>query len=196
MTNHIESVSIYPVFNHAFITTEHPEGDLESLGDALGRDFVAMKFYNGFFKTYLNDGSRNEDWFGYGLDVLAPCDAIVESVRIVESENEPGSHINKPSGSVTFLCENNIRIAYGHLTDITVKPNDKVVAGQAFSKCGNNGTSWSPHVHVGAWKDHEPLQISVDLTALGKIQREIGDAFYFMTDDDKTKTDFYQSFTK
>lgn len=190
------SVTIYPVFKQAFVTSEHPEGELLYLGDALGRDFIGVKFVDGFIRTFINDGKRNEDWFGYMIDVLAPSDALVESVNIAESENTPGTHTNTPASSVTFLCENDIRIAYAHLTDITVKPNDKIVKGQPFAKCGNNGTSWSPHVHVGAWKNQQPLQIQVDLTALGKIQREVGNEFYFLPDDQETSERFHQSFKK
>lgn len=196
MKNTIDFVNIYPVFKQAFMTSEHPEGELPYMGDALGRDFVAFKFVDGFARTFVNDGKRNEDWFGYMLDVLAPCDALVESVNIVETENIPGTHTNRPGGSVTFLCENGVRIAYGHLTDIKVQPNDKVVKGQPIAKCGNNGTSWSPHVHVGAWKGQQPLQIQVDLTALGKIQQEVGDEFYFLAEDNETSERFHQSFKK
>lgn len=124
MKNSIDFVTIYPVFKQGFVSSEHPEGELEYVWDALGRDFV-----NGFARTYIKDGSRNEDRFGYMLDVHASCDALVKSVNIVEIENLPGSHINRPAGSVTFLCENNIRIAYAHLTEITVKPNEKVIRG-------------------------------------------------------------------
>src|SRR5690625_2072603 len=190
------SVTIYPVFKQAFMTSEHPEGELQPMGDALGRDFVAVKFVDGFTRTFVNDGKRNEDWFGYMLDVFAPCDALVESVNIVESKNTPGTHTNTPTSSVTFVCENDVRIFYGHLIDIKVKPHDRVVKGQHIAKCGNNGTSWHPHVHVGAWKDQQPLQIQVDLTELGKIQRDVGDAFYFLDDDQETKESFRQSFKK
>lgn len=196
MENINQSVNIFPVFKQAFITSEHPAGELQTMGDALGRDFVGVKFIDGFLRTFVNDGKRNEDWFGYMLDVFTPCDALVERVNIVNSENNPGTHINKPAGSVTFLCENGIRIAYAHLTNITVQPNDKVLRGQPFAKCGNNGTSWSPHIHVGAWKDQQPLQIQVDLNELGKIQQEVGDEYYFLADDKETAARFRQSFTK
>lgn len=193
MVKNQKYITIYPVFNQAFLTTEHAEGELEYLGDALGRDFMVMKFVDGFSRTYLGDGKRNEDWFGYKADVLAPCDAVVEKITINVDENTPGSHTNKSAGSVIFRCEDDVRIAYAHVTDIKVEVNEQVVAGQKFAKCGNNGTSWAPHIHVGAWKDNEPLQIIVDLSALGKIQREQGDN-YFLEDDEKTRHDFKESF--
>ncbi len=187
-------VTIYPVFNQAFYTSEHPEGELNYLGDALGRDFVAVKFIDGFCRTYLGDGKRNEDWFSYKLDILAPCDAIVERVNINSIENNPGSHTNKPAGSVTFRCKDCVRIVYAHVTDVSVEVNDTVVVGQPFAKCGNNGTSWHPHVHVGAWKDGKPLQINVNLSALGKIQREQGSKYFFLEDDEETLDSFRDSF--
>lgn len=187
-------VMIHPVFKQLSMTAEHPEGELSQLGDALGRDFVIAKFIDGFLRTYLNDGKRNEDWFCYQVDVLAPCDAIVEKVNVNTEENNPGSHTNTPSGSVVFRREDGVRIAYGHVRDIQVEVNDKVAAGQVFAKCGNNGTSWSPHIHVGAWKENQPLQIVVDLQVYGKLQREQGNIFSFLENDEETKELVSESF--
>jgi len=49
---------------------------------------------------------------------------------------------------------------------------DKIVAdaercgrsfeGQVIAQVGNNGRSHHPHIHVGAYKDTEPLQIRFD----------------------------------
>lgn len=145
-------------------------------------------------RLYRDDGKRNEDWFGYMADVLAPCDAVVESVRVNPVENTPGSHTNKPAGGVIFKRDDGVRIAYGHVADIQVAVGDRIVAGQVIGKCGNNGTSWMPHIHVGAWKENEPLQIVVDLKALGEIQRKVGDSFTFLVEDEETKQHFEESF--
>ncbi|WP_062107489.1 hypothetical protein [Bacillus niameyensis] len=59
----VKFVVIHPVFNQSYLTSEHPEGEVEYLGDAIGRDFMVAKFVNGFMKMYLNDGKKNEDWF-------------------------------------------------------------------------------------------------------------------------------------
>jgi murein DD-endopeptidase MepM/ murein hydrolase activator NlpD len=69
-------------------------------------------------------------------------------------------------------------VLYGHVDGIEVKPGDAVVAGQRIAKVGNNGYSWYPHIHVGAWKDDTPLQIRFDLRALGRLQSEDPDRYY------------------
>lgn len=189
-------VIIHPVFNQCFLTTEHPEGQLEYLGDAIGRDFMVAKFFNGFLRPYLNDGKRNEDWFSYKADVLAPCEAIVEKIQINSVENTPGSHTNKPAQCIVFRRKDDVRIAYAHVMDIHVEVNDKVEAGQIIAKCGNNGTSWNPHIHVGAWKGDEPLQIIVDLQAYGKIEKEQGDRFIFLEDDEESKRKVKEGFKR
>src|SRR5699024_8515554 len=107
-----------------------------------------------------------------------------------------GSHPNKPSGSVVFRCQDGTRITYGHLTAISVTQNEIVRKGQIFAKCGNNGTSWNPHVHVGAWKDQQPLQIRIDLKALGKILKDQKEDYYFLLDDKDTKNQVRESFEK
>lgn len=80
--------------------------------------------------------------------------------------------------------------------DIHVEVNDKVEAGQIIAKCGNNGTSWNPHIHVGAWKGNQPLQIIVDLQAYGKIEKEQGDRFTFLEDDEESKRKVKESFKR
>ena len=53
-------------------------------------------------------------------------------------------------------------------------------SGQVVAKVGNNGYSRHPHIHIGAWKGNEPLQIRFDLRAMGKQYRELGVEKYSM----------------
>jgi murein DD-endopeptidase MepM/ murein hydrolase activator NlpD len=169
---------IHPVYNRLSILTEHPEGELEYLGDALGRDCVVVKFVDGWIRLHDGDGSRNEDWFGWGAAVLAPFDSVVESVHHNPVANEPGHHSGGKAGSVIFLLDGGVHVLYVHVDGIEVKLGDAVVAGQRIAKVGNNGYSWYPHIHVGAWKDDTPLQIRFDLRALGRLQSEDPDRYY------------------
>ena len=59
-----------------------------------------------------------------------------------------------------------------------VKVGDTVKAGDIVAKVGNNGTSFMPHIHIGAWKDKEPLQISFDLKKMGKIMFAVGKSYF------------------
>ena len=45
-----------------------------------------------------------------------------------------------------------------------------VTAGQRVARVGNNGFSWYPRIHVGAWLDETPLQTQFDLRAQGRLQ--------------------------
>ena len=48
-------------------------------------------------------------------------------------------------------------------------------AGDPVARIGNNGSSFHPHVHVGAFRgdmmseDAVPLQVRMDLAAMGRV---------------------------
>ncbi len=169
----IEAVVIHPVFSRRFVVAEHPEGELPWPGDALGCDcMVVARTASGWTALYQNDGSNNEDWIGWHAEVLAPFDGVVERVTLNEITNQPGIPASEPTASIVFRRSDGVRVMYGHLDNITVKPGDTVAAGLSVGLCGNNGYSMHPHVHAGAWLDETPLQIRFDLVAMGRLQRE------------------------
>ena len=61
-------------------------------------------------------------------------------------------------------------MVYAHLDSMRVHQGDHVAVGQVVALDGNNGTAKNPHVHVGAYRGKEPLQIRWDLAAEGRIQ--------------------------
>ncbi len=69
------------------------------------------------------------------------------------STNEPGSmNRDGKTGLIVFEDEEEgITIAYAHVREIEVRQGDTARRGDAARKVGNNGTSRSPYVHVGAW---------------------------------------------
>lgn len=176
-------VLIHPIYDQAFTCSEHPEGQYMYIGDMLGVDCMVEKFVDGWMRTYKNDGKRNEDWYGWGCDVLAPFAGTVESIHINPFTNEPGSIREGRAGSITFAREDGVRIVYAHVMDVSVEVGDRVQAGDRVAKVGNNGFSRCPHIHVGAWIDKTPLQIRFDLSAMGRQLREKGERGYFMTAD-------------
>ena len=173
----IEAVEIHPFSPRIFSCTEHPEGKLAYIGDALGTDcliqggFDEMRRGPGeFLRSYRTSGLTNEDWFGWNEPVLAPFDGIVEKVSVNAITNEPGT-LGKPSASmIVFAREDGTRVLYAHLQDISVSRGARLKAGQKVAKIGNNGMSWSPHIHIGAWRNNKPLQIRWDLRAMGKLR--------------------------
>jgi len=172
----IEAVTIAPLFRQAFICGEHPEGELEWPGDALGTDCLVTGGIDprspvGFARTFRTDGMRNEDWYGWGAEVLAPFDG--EVIRVVANDvvNPPGRFGKPPAAMLMFRRDDGVVVVYGHVAGVRVAAGERVSAGQVVALVGNNGMSRSPHIHVGALRGDTPLQIRWDLRAMGRLQR-------------------------
>ena len=78
------------------------------------------------------------------------------------------------SASITFRDENGVHFVLAHVRDIAVEEGQQVMAGDPVAKFGNNGYSRSPHVHIGAWKGEQPLQIRWDQSRM-KLAPEFRD---------------------
>lgn len=107
-------------------------------------------------KLFSGDGSRNEDWYGYGVDLLAVADGTVAAVGDGQPDQKPlapAAGIGKPedySGNhVSLAISPGVFAIYAHAKpgSITVKPGDKVTKGQVIGKLGNSGNSSGPHLH-------------------------------------------------
>lgn len=168
----IGEVELAPLFYQRFACTEHVEGELTDLGDALGSDCLVlggMGAPGGFMRFYKTDGAKNEDWYGWHVEVHAPFDGIVIEVASNRITNTPGKPGQPPPGYIKFKRADGLVVVYAHLDDIKVHPGDHVRVGQVVALDGNNGTAKNPHVHVGAYLGNTPLQIRWDLAAEGRI---------------------------
>lgn len=173
----IGQVLVSPLFRERFMCAEHSEGELEYPGDALGTDCVVTggvdpRSPDGFSRTYRGDGARNEDWYGWGAEVLAPFDGEVMEIVRNDVVNEPGRFGKPPAAMVAFRRDDGAVVLYGHVADVRVAQGERVRAGQVVAKVGNNGMSRNPHIHVGALRDGTPLQVRWDLRAMGELQRQ------------------------
>lgn len=94
-----------------------------------------------------------------GVDLNAPVDTEIavdfnaEVVHVDDDHPEEGGW----GPRVIFLHKKaRVYVVYAHLgNDVTLKPGDKVKAGEVFAKVGHpkrNG-GWYPHVHVQAVED-------------------------------------------
>lgn len=111
-------------------------------------DFIVVAADGRFVKT---DGKTNNDYYSFGLDVLAPADGeVVEAVD--------GLRDNAPKETNNFnFCGNYIMIKHdektysilGHLQQgsVAVKRGEKVKKGQTVALCGNSGNTTDPHLH-------------------------------------------------
>lgn len=166
-----KKVLIHPVIetgeDQYINTREHTYRPQLRLGDQLARDFmVAATTKHGILEFYKNDGTTNEDYYGWKKKVMAPFNAKVTRVNEADSTNKPGKMSGdiRP-GLIFFKKDNGPTVIYAHVRDINVEKGDRVQAGEIVAKVGNNGNSRAPHVHVGAWEGDTPLQIQVDLYA-------------------------------
>ena len=107
--------------------------------------------------------SRNENWAGYGTEVLAVADGVVATTADGASDNTPldnpfdkGIRTNDPKAQAgNFVALNigrNAFALYGHLQagSIRVEPGTRVRRGQVIGRVGNTGNSGLPHLHFQA----------------------------------------------
>jgi hypothetical protein len=156
----------HPLFASSYACSEHAWGELPYLGDDLGQDCVQQAFVDeggrAFMKSYRSDGLANEDWFGWNQPVLSPCDCTVIRIGLNPATNVPGVLGSPPASMIVLETVDGTRVVLAHVQSLSVREGQQVSAGQAIARVGNNGYSRMPHIHIGAWKDKQALQIRWD----------------------------------
>ena len=181
-TDTIEAITIHPPVAARFQCSEHPLGAEDHVPDALGADCVVVRRDGGpngnLLSLYTGDGTRNEDWHSWREPLLAPFDGVVLGFQINPESTLPGVRGSGRSSAILFqqLVDGeptDVHVAYVHVREVTVSQGDTVRAGEPVARIGNNGSSFHPHVHVGAFRgdmmseDAVPLQVRMDLGAMG-----------------------------
>lgn len=117
-------------------------------------------------QPFSRDGSRPEDWYGFGAEVLAVADGTVVTVTdgYAEQASPPAiTGMTKPEdfggNAVVIEIAPSIYADYAHLQpgSITVAVGDQVTTGQVLGRLGNTGNSSGPHLHFGLIDDPDPL---------------------------------------
>ena len=180
----IETALVHPPVAARYQCSEHALGAEDHVPDALGSDCVVVRRAGGpggnLNSLYSGDGTRNEDWYGWREPVLAPCDGRVVIVSINAETTQPGKFGPGRSSAVLFRCgpdddPDPIQVALIHVREVVVAEGDRVRAGDVVARIGNNGSSYNPHVHIGAFRgelfsdDAVPLQIRFDLAAMARL---------------------------
>ncbi len=102
-------------------------------------------------KSYKNDGTKNEDYYAFGKELIAPTDGEIVLVVDGVEENIPGelNPIYVPGNSVIIKTVNNEFLFFAHFKQhsIKVKQGQKVKQGDILGLCGNSGNSSEPHLH-------------------------------------------------
>ena len=102
-------------------------------------------------KNYKTDGRSNVDYYAFGQNLNAPCDAEVVFAVDGVKDNIPGkmNTMLTLGNSILLKTVHNEYILFAHFKQgsIKVKQGDKVKSGQFLGQCGNSGNSSEPHLH-------------------------------------------------
>lgn len=179
----MERVELHPIFNRYTVYNDHYDGELDTLGDALGRDCMIEAFLPDrldFLRLYTGDGSRNEDWFSWNAEVFAPISGKVTEIYINEVTNVPGKMNPSRSSSLFIQSEDGVTVMLGHIQNPVVAVGDIVTEGQLLAYVGNNGFSRQPHIHVGAFRGNQPLMVGFDAEKVGKLREKTDECYWIM----------------
>lgn len=102
-------------------------------------------------RSYKTNGKTNEDFYAFGKELIAPCDAEVVLVVDGVKDNKPGelNPIYIPGNTVILKTSKNEYLFFAHFkqNSIVVKQGQKVKQGQLLGLCGNSGNSSEAHLH-------------------------------------------------
>ena len=163
-----------PIYRGRHFCSEHTATSWD-LGDSLGTDCIVVSDYGrGFPKFYRTDGKRNEDWYGWHADVLAPVNGKVVGTFVNNVVNKPGRFGKGQASAIQILTRQDQIVILVHVTHVRVVPGEIVSKGQVIAQVGNSGIADAPHTHVGAYdlKSDLPLQIRWDLAAQARLSGE------------------------
>ncbi|MEK7435000.1 MAG: peptidoglycan DD-metalloendopeptidase family protein [Cyanobacteriota bacterium] len=102
-------------------------------------------------QSHKNNGSKNEDYFAFGEEIISPCDGeVVLAVNGIK-DNKPGkmNPIFALGNVVVIKTKNNEFLYFCHLKQdsVKVKQGDILKQGQLIGLCGNSGNSSEAHLH-------------------------------------------------
>lgn len=102
-------------------------------------------------KSHNGDGSKNEDFFAFGKEVLAPADGIVTEAIDGVRDNPPFT-ANEYSavGNCVIIQHSDSEVSViAHLKQgsVRVKAGQRVKQGEVIGLCGNSGSSTQPQIH-------------------------------------------------
>lgn len=100
---------------------------------------------------YEGDSTKNESYYIFGKDIIAPCDAKVVKVIDGIKDNVPGElNMADITGNTIILeTERKEYLLFAHIksNSILFKEGDLVKQGQVIAKCGNSGNTTQAHLH-------------------------------------------------
>ncbi|WP_109299128.1 M23 family metallopeptidase [Aquimarina sp. AU474] len=130
-------------------------------------------------KSHRIGATKNEDFYAFGKELMAPIDAKVVYIFDEVPDNDwPNMNSTAGVGNVVLLeTKNKEYILLGHLKQhsIVVKRGQYVKQGQLLGLCGNSGNSTEPHLHFqvqnlpdfaaakGAWVHFKKIKVNGEI---------------------------------
>jgi hypothetical protein len=116
-------------------------------------------------RLFDGDGKKDEQYYGFGADVLAVADgAVVYTHDGMPDETPtvlmtPKLKSDYGGNNIILKIAPNIFAWYAHLHrgSLKVKVGDRVKAGAPIAKLGNSGPSEGPHLHFGLLDKPDPI---------------------------------------
>jgi len=121
--------------------------------------------------SFIGDPKKNESYYAFGKEIIAPCDAKVVKVITGIEDNVPGELNPEQLTGNTIVLEtsNKEYILFAHLKhqSIVVREGQFIRQGALLAQCGNSGNTTEPHLHLS-------LQNTLDMniTTGGKLYFE------------------------
>ncbi len=101
--------------------------------------------------THKGDGTKNEDYYAFGQEIIAPAAGTVVYAVDGVHDNKPGemNRMFVPGNIVVIKHSDGEYSLFAHFkqNSIRVKSGDKITQGQTLGLCGNSGNSSEPHLH-------------------------------------------------
>lgn len=102
-------------------------------------------------KTYKSHGKTNDDYYAFGKELIAPCDAEVVLVVDGIKDNKPGelNPMYTPGNTLILKTSQDEFLVFAHFkqNSIVVENGQQVKMGEKLGLCGNSGNSSEAHLH-------------------------------------------------
>jgi murein DD-endopeptidase MepM/ murein hydrolase activator NlpD/urea transporter len=142
-------IHLHLPFYGEWMVTQSYDGNETHQGDyRYAWDFEVV---NDLKKPFRGDGLTAEDYYCYGLPVLAPADGFVVNIKDGVEDNHIGDMnlLDNWGNCLVLKHDETLYSKLAHLKkdSFKVKNGDYVKKGDILALCGNSGRSPQPHIH-------------------------------------------------